>query len=350
MKIYKKIFNEAVSIENLLNAWDEFKKGKRQKSDVQMFERNLEDNLFQLHRDLINKKYRHGEYVGFYIRDPKERHIHKATVRDRVVHHAIFQCLNPIFEPTFIFTSYSCQKSKGTHKAVKQLQILARKVQQTYGRCFVLKCDIKKFFPTIDHKILMNIIAQRIKDNDMLRLLKINVESFSSEFSSQDAGVKGTPIGNLTSQLFINIYMNELDQYIKNNLRVKYYIRYTDDFVVIHHDKNYLLKIKNEIDKFLNEKLKLSLHPNKVEIRRYHKGVDFLGYITLPKARLLRTKTKRRIFRKLRQKVKLFKNSDVSEQSLIQSFNSYLGVLKHANSYKLEQKLRHKLWEWLNEF
>ncbi|MFH2013528.1 MAG: reverse transcriptase domain-containing protein [Patescibacteria group bacterium] len=350
MKIYKKIFNEAVSIGNLLNAWDKFKKGKRQKSDVQMFERNLEDNLFQLHQDLISKKYRHDEYIGFYIRDPKERHIHKATVRDRVVHHAIFQCLNPIFEPTFIFTSYSCRKNKGAHKAVKQLQILARKVQQTYGQCFVLKCDIKKFFPTIDHKILINIIAQRIKDNDMLWLLKTNIESFSSEFSSQNDGAKGTPIGNLTSQLFINIYMNEMDQYIKNNLRVKHYIRYTDDFVVIHYDKNYLLKTKNEIDKFLNEKLKLSLHPNKVEICKYHKGIDFLGYITLPKARLLRTKTKRRIFRKLRQKVKQFKNNEINEESLIQSFNSYLGVLKHANSHKLEQKLRHKLWEWLNEF
>jgi retron-type reverse transcriptase len=206
MKVYKNLFSNMVSMESLLNAWDEFKKGKRNKLDVQEFEFQLEDNLFRLHRDLINKRYGHGQYKGFYIRDPKIRRIHKAQVRDRIVHHTISQHLNPIFEPTFIADSYSCRKNKGTHRGIKRLEVFARKVYQTYGHCFVLKCDIKKFFPTLNHRILLDIISRRIKDQDVLWLIKTIVESFYSEFSSREE-IKGAPIGNLTSQLFANIYM-----------------------------------------------------------------------------------------------------------------------------------------------
>ena len=144
MKIYKKIFHKIITLENLLTAWDEFKKGKREKFDVQVFEFSLEDNLFSLYRDLDDKTYKHQNYSGFYIREPKLRHIHKATVRDRIIHHLIYQSLNPIFEPTFIHDSYSCRKNKGTHKAVKQLETYARKIFQTHGKCFALKCAIEK--------------------------------------------------------------------------------------------------------------------------------------------------------------------------------------------------------------
>jgi len=349
MKIYKKLFDQLVSMDNLLDAWNEFKKGKRNKLDVQIFERNLEDNLFSLHSELAGKKYRHGGYIGFYVRDPKIRHIHKATARDRVVHHAIFKCINPIFEPTFIHGSYSCRKDKGTHKAVDHLAGAMRKVHQTHGKCFVLKCDIRKFFPTIDHKILFEIISRRIKDEDVLRLMRILIDSFASEFSTEQEK-KGTPIGNLTSQLFVNIYMNEFDQHMKQTLKVQHYARYTDDFVIIHQDKNYLIQLKNEIETFLTSRLKLSLHPDKVSIRTPKQGIDFLGYVVLPKVKVLRTKTKHRVFRKIKMKTKLLKEEKISEESLLQSFNSYLGILCHAQCYGLEQKLRHKLWEWTREF
>src|SRR3989338_11580161 len=237
MKIFRNLFADMVSMENLLTAWDEFKKGKREKLDVQIFEQYLEDNLFRLHRDLLSKQYRHGRYTGFYIRDPKVRKIHKAEVPDRVIHHLIFQSLNPIFEPTFIPDSYSARVNRGAHRVVERLLIFARKTYQTHGRCFILKCDIKKFFPTLDHKILLNIIGQRRKDPGALWLIHEIVASFSSDFSLPDEP-KGTPIGNLTSQLFANIYMNELDQFIKHNLKVNCYIRYTDDFLIVHHDKN----------------------------------------------------------------------------------------------------------------
>ena len=335
-------------MENLLIAWDKFKKGKREKTDVQIFERHLEDNLFRLHQDLIHKKYKHNKYIGFYVRDPKVRHIHKALVQDRIVHQVIFQCLGPIFEETFIFDSYSARIKKGTHRAVNRLKIFTRKIDQTYGHCFVLKCDVKKFFFSLDHQILLEIISQRIKDPDILQLIKIILKSFLSELSTKREP-KGTPIGNLTSQLFANIYLNELDQFIKHKLKIKYYIRYTDDFVIIHQDKEYLLNIKNQISDFLKNKLKLSLHPNKVEIRKYKQEIDFLGYITLPRSRMLRTKLKRRIFKKLKQRTEQFKNNEIKEETLMESFNSYLGVLGHADSYQLEQKLRHGLWEWLKE-
>lgn len=348
MKTYKNIFEKMVSVESLLNAWDEFKKGgKRKKRDVQVFELRLEDNLFRLHRDLKNKRYKHGQYVGFYIRDPKVRHIHKAEVRDRVVHHALFKYINPIFEPTFIADSYSARIGKGTHKGVERLSTFAQKVFQTHGRCFILKCDIRKFFPTIDHELLLAIINRRIKDPNTMWLIKIILGSFSSEFSGK--GLKGAPIGNLTSQLFANIYMNELDQFIKHGLKVKYYIRYTDDFVIVHQDRDYLLGLQDKIASFLDTELKLSLHPDKLEIRKYRQGVDFLGYVNLPKARVLRTKVRRRLFRKIKQHVEEFRAGKITEETLLRSFDSYLGVLSHADSHELEQELRHKFWEWIKE-
>lgn len=348
MKIFRNLFADMVSMESLLMAWDGFKKGKRNKIDVQIFEQRLEDNLFRLHRDLFHKQYQHGDYTAFYIRDPKIRRVHKAEVRDRIVHHMIFQTLNPIFEPTFIPDSYSARVKRGAHRGTKRLSVLARKVEQTNGKCFVLKCDIKKFFHTLDHEILFNIISKRIKDPDVLWLLRIIIESFSSEFCEYGEP-KGVPIGNLTSQLFANIYMNEFDQWIKHNLGIKYYVRYTDDFLIVHHDKDYLIKLKVKIEDFLSRKLKLRLHPGKVTIRKYRQGIDFLGYVSLPKARVLRTTVKRRIFKKLKERIQQFKSGKVSEKTLMQSFNSYLGVLSHANSHKLEQSLRHKFWEWFKE-
>jgi RNA-directed DNA polymerase len=347
MKIYKNIFEDIILMENLLLAWDEFKKGKREKLDVQEFELHLEDNLFALRQELKDKRYKHGGYAGFYIYDPKKRHIHKAMVKDRIVHHAVHQKLYSIFNPTFISASYSSRRGKGAHRAVIKLDQMLKAVYQTHGQCFALKCDIKKFFPTIDHKILMKIVAKRIKDKDALWLIKNIVKSFESEFTTKK-DKKGTPIGNLTSQILVNIYMNEMDQFIKNELKVKYYIRYADDFIIVYHDQIYLLNLKSKIESFLQNELKLSMHPDKVFIRKYHQGIDFLGYVILPKAIILRTKTKKRIFRKLKQKVKEYKQGKIDEKTLIQSFNSYLGVLSHANSYKLEQELKHKIWEWLN--
>lgn len=347
MKIYKNVFEKIISLENLFLAWERFKRDKQQKKDVQEFEWKLEENLFQLHRDLKHKRYKHGPYRPFYIQDPKQRHIHKATVKDRVLHHAIFSVLNPIFEPSFIAHSFSCRVKKGTHKGIATLDNMLGVVSKNNSRpCFVLKCDIRKFFEMIDHNILLDIIRKKIKDSDALWLLEKVIESFTSRYSNLFER-KGVPIGNLTSQLFANIYLNGFDQFVKHNLKVKYYCRYTDDFVVVSGNEQYLKGLIVSINSFLEGKLKLELHPEKVSIRKFRQGIDFLGYVLLPHYRTLRTKTRQRIFKKLCRRVGEYKSGVINLKTLEQSLQSYLGVLTHANSYNLSQTLKNQFWFWL---
>lgn len=344
MKVYKNLFQQIISPENLFASWDEFRPNKRHKRDVQAFEFRLEQNIFQLHRDLATKQYRHQTYSGFYIRDPKVRHIHKASVRDRIVHHAVFRILNPIFDKTFIPTSFSCRIGKGVHKGVLTLERMIRAESRNFTRpCFVLKCDVQKFFDSVDHQILLSILHKKIKDTNTLWLLNEIIESFSADDR------QGLPIGNLTSQLFANIYMNEFDQFVKNTMQLKRYIRYTDDFAVISADRLYLEKLIKPIQAFLKNKLRLGIHPKKISIRACHQGVDFLGYVALPHHRLMRPKTRVRIFRKLKARISQYRSGLINEQTLSQSLQSYLGVLSHADTYRLSQDLQNQYWFWLHE-
>lgn len=267
-----------------------------------------------------------------------------------MLHHAVFSVISPIFEPSFISNSLSCRIGKGTHKGIDILEkMLVKTSGNTFKPCFALKCDIRKFFETVDHRILINIISRKIKDKDALWLLEEIVESFSSQYSTLFER-KGLPIGNLTSQLFANIYLNEFDQFIKHKLKVKQYLRYTDDFIIVAKNKPYLENIIIPIRSFLAKKLALQLHPKKITIRKFHQGIDFLGYILLPYYRLLRNKTKQRIFSKLEKRVREYKNGIISKQTLSQSLQSYLGVLSHADAYKLSNELKNHFWFWLTEF
>lgn len=349
MKVYKDIFGKIVSAENLFSAWGVFKHGKRNKEDVQLFERHLEENIFALRRELVSKTYAHGPYVGFRICDPKPRNIHKALVRDRVLHHAVFSVINPIFEQTFIHTSFSCRIGFGTHKGVDALDCMIRSVGRNgHRQCYVLKCDIRKFFDSVDQVILMQILRKRIKDDDAMQLLEKIIASFVSP-SHAPTERKGLPIGNLTSQLFANIYMNEFDQFVKHTLKVRHYVRYTDDFVVVSDDEAYLHELIPPIATFLKDSLSLELHPQKTTIRKVHQGVDFLGYVILPKHRSVRTKTRRRMFKKLKERVRQRKRDEISDITLMQSFRSYLGVLSHANTYHLTEFLKNQFWFWLKD-
>lgn len=329
---------ELISVENLFQAWSEFRKGKSKRFDVQDFERNLEDNLFTLHQRLKSKTYRHGQYQSFYIHDPKQRHIHKANVTDRVVHHLLYTLLYKLFDSSFIYDSYSCRLKKGTHKGVERLKKFTRTVSQNYTRdCWVLKCDIKKFFASVDHKILISLLRKKIRNEDIIWLLRQIIDSF---YSDRGEG-KGMPLGNLTSQVFANIYLNELDQFIKHRLKVKFYLRYADDFVFLSNSKKLLYEYVCLLEQFLTNRLKLELHPNKITFRKLEWGIDFLGYVVLPHYIVPRTKTKRRIFKKLKE--------NINSSSFKQSFQSYLGYLKHSNSFKLTQQLKNQVWLWLNE-
>lgn len=289
------------SLENIFSAWNEFKKGKEKKFDIQEFSMNLEDHIFEIHSRLHSGLYHHSPYVSFFIEDPKLRHIHKAGVADRVLHHAILRVIEPIFEKVFIFDSYSSRKNKGTHKAVQRLNEFARKLSRNNTKTvWALQCDIRKFFDSVDHKILLQLIGKKIYDKKTLELFRNIVNSFETEKG------KGMPLGNVTSQLFSNIYLNPLDQFIKRTLRIKYYIRYADDFVILSTERLFLEKLIAVLGEFLQTNLQLKMHPQKSSIRKWNQGLDFLGYIIFPFHTIVRTKTKKRIFRKIKNRFQKF--------------------------------------------
>ena len=218
-----------------------------------------------------------------------------------------------------------------------------------YPTCWVLKCDIKKFFDSINHRILLAILAKKIADEDFFLLLQKIIISFYSDRTVDLEDKRGIPIGNLTSQFFSNIYLNELDQFIKHTVKVNYYVRYADDFVFLSPDKSYLEALLPQIEKFLRERLDLELHPQKISYRKFRSGVDFLGYIIFPHYILPRTKTRRRLFRKIYARVMDYKAGKIDEEKLNQTVQSYLGYLSHANSYSLQNTLKNILWYWLTE-
>ncbi len=319
------MYKHIISLENLLEAWKEFLKGKRSKKDVQEFQYRLSDNISALHADLKNKTYVHGGYYAFNISDPKPRNIHKASVRDRLLHHALYRKLYQVFDPHFIHDSYSCRKWRGTHRALKRFREFANKVSNNNTTTlWMLKCDVRKFFASVDHKILGKILKKYINDPDVLDLIERVTDSFISM-----AKGKGLPLGNLTSQLLVNVYMNEFDQFMKHDIKAKHYIRYADDFVIMSTDKEWLLEILVKIDSFLYGQLALRLHPNKVSIKTFASGIDFLGWVHFPDHSLLRTITKKRMFKGLKV--------NHNRHEVVQS---YLGLLTYGNAEKLKKKVR----------
>ena len=297
-------------------------KGKQKRKDVQEFSLCLMDHILELHQELANHTYNHGPYQAFRINDPKPRKIHKSLVRDRLLHHAIYRQLYPFFDRIFVCDSFSCRIGKGTHRALNRFRGFGYEVSKNNTKtCWILKCDIRKFFENINHEVLLTIFKEYIPDDKIIWLLEKVIKSFSS------APDRGLPLGNLTSQLFVNIYMNEFDRYMKHHTKAKYYIRYADDFVTLSHDKSWLEELLPKVADFLEEKLKLKLHPDKIFIKTLASGVDFLGWVHFPDHRVLRTTTKKRMFRRL------------CETNKPESVSSYLGLLKHGNTYKLKTKV-----------
>lgn len=315
-------FEDIIGVENLFAAWREFAVGKVKKRDVQKFSLRLTDNIIQLHESLSSGEYAHGEYKSFSISDPKPRSIHKAMVRDRVLHHALYRVLYPLFDRTFIADSYSCRVNKGTHKAMSRFKVFAGQVSRNNMRtCWVLKCDIRKFFASIDHAVLLDTLSKYIPDLRTMLLLENIVDSFSTTI-----GV-GLPLGNLTSQLFCNVYMNEFDQLVKHRLKAKHYIRYADDFVFLSENRGSLEELLPKVSEFLKMRLKLLLHPDKVYVKTFGSGIDFLGWVHFPKHRIPRTVTRKRVMRR------------IAVHPTEQTLQSYLGLLKHGNAYQLRQEV-----------
>jgi retron-type reverse transcriptase len=323
-------FHDLVSISNLLLAWKRFSRGKRKNPEVAKFELHLEHYLFGLHKALVEKTYTHDPYVKFVVHDPKRRNIHKASVRDRVLHQSLFQKLYPVFDRHFIYDSYSSRESKGTHVGVERLERACRKETHNWQMpAYALKCDIRKFFDSIDKDILKELLFQKIDDPEVRLMIGKNLNSFQKSIG------KGLPLGNVTSQLFANVYMNEFDQYVKHVLKAKHYFRYCDDFVIVSKDRNWLVEIFPQMTHFLKERLLLDIHPQKVQLRKISTGIDFLGYVVRPHVKTVRNSTRRRIVRKVGLARKAVLGGEMSRDTYNAIVESYKGVVSHAREGKL---------------
>jgi retron-type reverse transcriptase len=328
MKRETNLFEQFCSFENLFNAAYKNQRGKRYKDSTTQFNFNLENNLLRLRQDLLNDTYTPEPYNSFMIFEPKQRLISAATYRDRVIHHAVCNIIAPIFERTFIHDLYSNRKEKGSHKAVDRFQEACR--LNTY----VLKCDVSKYFASMDKEVLFCLVTRKIKDKRLLAVIRQIIDSYESPGNSS----KGIPLGNLTSQLFANLYLSPLDHYLKETLHCRYYIRYTDDFVVFDNDKHQLSLIKKSLCDFLRD-YQLDLNLLKSHVHRTIDGVEFLGYRIFLSHRLIKKANVKRWKKKLRKYQQLYAENRLAVQPLLQSLKSWNAHAEHADSYKLRERL-----------
>lgn len=325
------IFTKNITFSKLLEAHNKCKKHKRFKKQVIEFEMNLENNLLGIGRKLLSETYIFSKYFEFTIYEPKERKIKTLEYRDRVVQTwYVENFLKPIFEGSYINDTFACIEGRGTHKAVDKMQNYLRKADKEYKDVWVLKCDIKKFFFNVDRKILYNLLKRKIKDKYFLNLSKKII--FYNEESI------GIPIGNYTSQIYANIYLNELDKFIKEKLKVKYVVRYMDDFVLLLKSK---IEAKSNLEKirnFLGEKLQLELNA-KTAYFKAKQGVNFCGFRIWKTHKLLREQSKKKMKRKLKNFEKLYRENKIELEYITSCINSWKGHAKHCNSYNLVNKI-----------
>ena len=332
-----KLFNQLCSYSNLKLAFMKARKGKTKRKDVIEFEHDLKDNLLQLQVDLKFLSYFPKPLKTFMIRDPKTRIISKSNFRDRVVHHALCNVIERLFDKSFIYDSYANRKGKGTLRAITRFEYFSRKVSKNYHQnAYVLKADIKHYFDTINHQTLLSILKKQVKDVKVNLLIKRILSNHTPE--------KGMPLGNLTSQFFANVYLNELDQFVKHKLRAKYYVRYVDDFLIVHQSNKILQKWKVDIDLFIKKSLILELHPDKSKIISLNRGVEFLGFVIFPYYRLLKQKNLRKFKRKLKNIYYLYQQKLINYDALYDFVEGWIAYAKHANTYQLRKSIL-KLFE-----
>lgn len=343
MKRQGNLWEQVISFGALLRAAEKARKGKRFRPAVAAFHFDQERALWKLHEELAAKTYRPGAYRSFFITEPKLRQISAAPYRDRVVHHALTQVLEPIFERSFIADSYACRQGKGTHAAVDRCQEFARNAR------YVLKADIQKFFPSLDHEMCKELVARKIKDPNVLWLVGQIIdhsnpqESMQRWFPGDDLFTpsdrrRGIPIGNQTSQFFANVYLDPLDHFVKERLGMKGYVRYVDDFLVFADDKKHLAEVREQIRDFL-VRLRLCLHPDKSVVFPVKEGIRFLGYRVFPTHRLLVKHNVRRFRRRLRQMQREYAAWRLCFAEIEQRIMSWLGHARQADTYRLRCRL-----------
>jgi|GEM_PF-161531 len=332
-------YEELCSYENLFFAFQRAKKGKTLKDYVINFEKNLEENLKKLRIELLMQTYKPRPLKTFILHDPKTRKISKSDFRDRVIHHTICNIIEYVFDKKFISDSFANRLRKGSINAIKRFDYFKRKVSRNNTRkTFILKADIKKYFENVKHEILINILEKTIEDKRIIWLIKIILKNYKSKKQN-----KGMPLGNLTSQFFANVYLNELDQFVKHNLRIKYYIRYVDDFVIIHNSNKKLKFYKEKINNFLETKLDLELHPNKTKILKLEKGISFLGFRIFYHHKLLSKKNIKKFERNLKQLQQEYNNEKIDREKIIEKIDGWITYAKNANTHKYCKNLTNKI-------
>lgn len=336
MKRIGNLFEKVVGFNNLLLAAKKAFRGKKMKKSAGSFYFYLESELLSLQDELTSGRYVPKPYDIFEIREPKIRRIAAADFRDRVVHHAICNVLEPIFERRLLFDSYACRVGKGTHLAIKRLQQFSRKY------AYSLKWDIQKYFESIDHEVLRQLLRRIIKDRNLLSLLDRIIDH---SVPGNPEG-KGLPIGNLTSQYFANLYLGELDHFVKDHLRIEGYIRYMDDSIALSNDKRQLLSVLEEVRNFLTEKLQLNLKEKAIQIAPVTEGIPFLGFRIFPSMVRLQRNNLVRWRRKLRKKHEHLKMGFISEEKFISSVQSMIAHITHSNSLTLRRKELERFYRW----
>ena len=361
---------EIFSYENLLRCYYKCRKRKRYTLNAAKFEIHFEDELLKLQKELESHTYKPGRSICFVVTRPKPREIFAADFRDRIIHHVLVGYLEPIWEGKFIDQSYACRKGKGAHKAIKDLKrYISKATKGNTQKAYYLQVDVRSFFVSLKKRILFELIKKQVKNPEILWLTETIIfhnptcnyyrkcqaslfdliPDHKSLFKA--APNQGLPIGNLTSQFLANVYLNELDQFIKHKLKIKYYLRYVDDLVILSQNKNQLKIWRDEIDRFLQDKLKLKLHPQKQILQTVNKGIDFVGFIVKPDYTL----TRRRIVKNLKEKLwKINQNlAEITEEQrkqLLSTVNSYYGQFRHAKTFGLRQKLWQKNFGKLQDF
>jgi retron-type reverse transcriptase len=363
-----------IELWELFNAYYTCRGNKRNTHNALSFEVDYENNLVQLCNDLNNNNYEIGRSIAFIVKKPVIREIFAADFRDRVVHHLIINKLNPLFEKEFICDSYACRVGKGTHYGIKRVSGFIQNCSHNYtGDCYILKLDILGFFMHINRFILFErlekFIQVKYQEPDKELLIQLCKEIIFNE-PTQNCTIKGStknweglpnnkslfhsapgcglPIGNLTSQVFANFYMNSLDHFIKYDMGIKYYGRYVDDFVIIHPDKEYLKMIIPLLTSYLSTSLQLTLHPKKQYLQHYTKGVRFLGTVIKPNRIYIGNRTKGNFYMAIQKQNKVVENNIIQLEQLNQflsSMNSYLGIMKHYKTYRLRMGM---LLKYLN--
>lgn len=332
MKTHRDLYRAVCAFDNVHAAYLKARRGKRYKNDVLTFSARLEENLIDIHNQLAWKTYRPGPYKYFTVTEPKVRMIAALPFSDRVVHHALCNVIEPIFERAFIRDSYACRPGGGVLAGVLRTTRFLRDAWRRWGAdVYCLKGDISKYFYSVDHETLKRLIRRKIACPDTLELIDRIIDSPGD-------GV-GMPIGNLTSQLFANVYLDALDHIIKDGLRVRYYIRYMDDFVIIHHDKAYLHQLLDEISGYLDHHLHLKLNGKTQVFPVRQRPIDFLGYRIWPTHRLMRKANVKRTRRKLKKFARLYRAGQMTMDEIRPSVMSWLGHAKHGDTWRLRRRI-----------